>query len=133
MKFVAVLNKKIEQGKIMNALAHLTVGFVEQHKDLDMGLINYEDKDGGAHYASKWPFIILKADNSNKLRIFRNALIERGLPFTSFTQAMTVGTYSEQMEKSKSTEESELEYYGVCTMSSDEDLRELTRKFSLWI
>ena len=75
-KFVAVLNKKIETGKAMNALAHMTVGLSCSFPDQDKGVINYEDKDGGAHLASKFPYIILKAKNSNQIRTLRNSLIE---------------------------------------------------------
>ena len=131
-KFVAVLNKKIEVGKIMNALAHMTVGLVNSHPNQDMGVINYEDKDGGAHMASKFPYIILKADNSNKIRTLRNVCIEKGIPFASFTSAMTVGTWEEQVERSKASPEAELEYYGICLLGEKNDLDELTRKFSLW-
>jgi hypothetical protein len=71
-KFVAVLNKKIEAGKVMNALAHMTVGLVNSYPEQDMGVINYTDQDNGQHLASKWPYIILRADNSNKIRTLRN-------------------------------------------------------------
>lgn len=132
-KFVAVLNKKIEVGKVMNALAHMTVGLVRQYQDKDMGVIDYADKDGGSHFASKWPYIILRADNSNKIRTLRNELKEKGIPFASFTNAMTVGTWEEQVEKSKATPEAELEYYGICMLGEKSELDELTRKFSLWM
>jgi hypothetical protein len=132
-KFVAVLNKKIEVGKVMNALAHMTVGLVNSYPDKDMGVISYTDKDGGKHFASKWPYIILKADNSNKIRTLRNALIEKGIPFASFTNAMTIGSWEEQVERSKITPEVELEYYGICMLGEKSDLDELTKKFSLWV
>lgn len=132
-KFVAVLNKKIEPGKVMNALAHMTVGLVSSHPDQDMEVINYEDKDGGAHMASKLPYIILKAKNSNKIKDLRSSLIEKNIPFASFTSAMTVGGWKEQMERSKDTAEEDLEYYGVCMLGEKSDLDELTKKFSLWM
>lgn len=132
-KFVAVLNKKIETGKIMNALAHMTVGLVRSYADQDMGVINYEDKEGGAHVASKFPYIILRADNSNKIRALRNVCLEKNIPFASFTSAMTVGGWEEQVERSKATPEPELEYYGICLLGEKEELDELTRKFSLWL
>lgn len=131
-KFVAVLNKKIEPGKAMNALAHMTVGLTSSNSDRDMGVINYEDKDGGEHKASKFPYIILKAKNSNQIRTLRDNLIEKGIPFASFTNAMTVGDWKEQVERSKSTPEAELEYYGICMLGEKSDLDELTKKFSLW-
>jgi hypothetical protein len=132
MRFVAVLNKKIEVGKVMNALAHMTVGLVQSYQGKDMGVINYEDKDGGAHLASKFPYIILKADNSNKIRELRNGLMAKGIPFASFTSAMTVGGWEAQIERSKATPEQELEYYGICMLGEKSDLDELTKKFSLW-
>ncbi len=132
-KFVAVLNKKVDTGKVMNALAHMTVGLARSYPEHDMGVINYEDKDGGAHRASKFPYIILRADNSNKIRTLRTACIEKGIPFASFTSAMTVGTWEEQVEKSKTTPEAELDYYGICLLGEKEELDELTKKFSLWI
>lgn len=133
-KFVAVLSKKIEPGKAMNALAHMTAGLVGSNKDQidDMAIINYRDKDGGDHKASQHPFIILKAKNSNQLRTFRNALIEKDIAFTSFHEAMTVGGYQEQLERSKQIPEEELEYFGVCCFGEGSDIDELTKKFSLW-
>lgn len=132
-KFVAVLNKKIEPGKIMNALAHMTVGLANSYPDKDMGVINYADKDGGKHLASKWPYIILRADNSNKIRTLRNALIAKNIPFASFTSAMTVGSWEEQVARSQAIPEAELEYYGICMLGEKSELDELTKKFSLWV
>jgi hypothetical protein len=131
-KLVAVLNKKIETGKAMNALAHMSIGLANLCKDKDVGVINYEDFDGGAHFASKYPYIILRADNSNKIRTLRNALVEKKIPFASFTNAMTIGTWEEQVAKSKATKEMDLEYYGICMFGDKSNLDELTRKFSLW-
>lgn len=132
-KFVAVLNKKIDTGKVMNALAHMTVGLVRSYPDLEMGVINYEDKDGGEHLASKFPYIILRADNSNKIRTLRNACIEKNIPFASFTSAMTVGGWEEQVERSKNIAEADLEYFGICLLGEKSELDELTKKFSLWV
>lgn len=131
-KLVAVLNKRIETGKAMNALAHMTAGLVGSQPDQDFGVINYEDKDGGAHMASKFPYIILRAKNSNQIRTLRNDLIKLEIPFASFTEAMTVGGWEEQVARSKATSEKELEYYGICMLGDRIDLDELTKKFSLW-
>jgi len=45
---------------------------------------------------------------------------------------MTVGTWEEQVAKSKETAEEKLEYYGVCLFGERQVLEELTSKFSLW-
>jgi hypothetical protein len=133
-KFVAVLNKKIPVGNLMNALGHMTAGLVAIYPELkEMRCQSYFDKDGGEHKSiSDNPFIILAADNSNKLRTLRQSLHEANIPFTDFASTMTVGTYAEQQERTKNTSELELEYYGVCTFGEKENLANLTKKFSLW-
>lgn len=133
-KFVAVLNKKIESGKLMNALGHMAVGFgalVEDKEAMRFG--TYIDKDGNEHKSiSDNPFIILSADNSNQIRTLRNALKENGIPFNDFTSTMTVGTFAEQKQRTSETPELELEYYGICFFGEKDKLSELTKKFSLW-
>lgn len=132
-KFVAVLNKKVPTGNAMNALAHATAGLIGLHPDIQaMRFNDYFDQDGGTHASiSDNPFIILEADNSNKLRTFRQALQEAGIPFTDFTSTMTVGTYADQQERTKATPEVDLEYWAVVTFGDAEKLKELTKKFSL--
>jgi hypothetical protein len=133
-KFVAVLNKKIEVGKLMNALGHMTAGFVGKYLDSEqMRFDSYIDADGNDHKSiSDNPFIILAADNSNKIRTLRNDLIQNGINFVDFTSTMTVGGHLEQKERTKQTKEEDLEYYGICFFGEKDKLSELTRKFSLW-
>jgi len=133
-RFVAVLNKKMETGRLMNALGHMAVGFSALYFDKEaLRFDNYVDKDGGIHLSiSDNPFIVLSADNSNQLRTLRNALKEKNIPFNDFINTMIVGTFAEQKQKTHETSESELEYYGICFFGEDTQLRELTKKFSLW-
>lgn len=133
-KFVAVLNKKIEPGKAMNALAHMSAGLVAKYPDKDeMRFGEYVDADGNSHDSiSDHPFVVLSAKNSNKLRTLREELEERDICFVDFTDTMTVGTYMEQKERTSQTPEQELEYYGVCVFGNASEIGELTKKFSLW-
>lgn len=133
-KFVAVLNKKVPSGNVMNALAHATAGLAGSYPDAaQMRFDNYVDKDGNVHAnISDNPFIILQADNSNQLRTLRNALIEAGVHQTDFTSTMTEGTYKEQQERTAQTAEADLEYWAVCAFADAETLNTLTKKFSLW-
>lgn len=134
LRFVAILNKKIEIGKLMNALGHMTAGLAGKSGNAEeMCFLEYQDKDGGIHpNISHFPFIILKADNSNKIRIVREESQKRGIIFTDFTSTMTVGTSQQQQDATKSTSEAELEYYGICLFGSTQQLREFTGKFSLF-
>lgn len=132
-RFIAVLNKKIEPGRLMNALGHMTAGFAGKVCKEDMLFLEYIDKDGGSHPGiSHFPFIILAADNSNKIRAARNEAKARGIPFTDFTSTMTVGTSQQQLDATEAANEEELEYFGLCMFGRTEVLKEFTGKFSLF-
>lgn len=131
-KLVAVMNEKIEPGVIMNALAHMCIGFGAEIGKEPLRLTNYIDADGGSHpNISEMPFMILKA-NSNKIKGLRHSATEAGIRFTDFTSTMTIGSYEEQIERTKQTKESDLIYYGIVLFGDWEKVSELTRKFSLW-
>jgi len=133
-KFVAVLNKKVPEGRLMNALAHATAGLSTAYPEVDvMRFGNYEDKSGSVHQSiSDNPFIILRADNSNKLRALRQQLVEQSICFTDFVDTMTEGTYVEQQERTKNTNEEDLEYFAVVMFGEIEALNMINKKFSLW-
>jgi hypothetical protein len=133
-RFITVLNKKIEIGRAMNALGHMAAGLAggSGHAE-DMSFLQYEDKDGGIHPTiSHYPFIVLKADNSNKIRAIRNECIARDIPFSDFTSTMIAGTTQEQLDATRATAEADLEYWGITMFGSTEELREFTGKFSLY-
>lgn len=133
-KFVAVLNKKIPVGSLMNALGHMAAGLSASFPNLvEMRFDSYFDQDGSEHKSiSDHPFIILSADNSNQIRTLRKELISANIHFVDFTSTMTVGTYAEQKERTKNTPEEQLEYYAICMFGDKVILNQLNRKFSLW-
>jgi len=133
-RFVAVLNKKIETGRIMNALGHMTAGLSGGFGKADeMCFLQYQDKNGGIHpNISHFPFIVLKADNSNKIRAVRNECIARKIPFSDFTSTMTIGTSQEQLDATGAVFEEDLEYYGIVMFGSTDELRQFTGRFSLY-
>ena len=131
-KLVAVLNKSIETGKVMNALAHMCIGLGSAIGKDQLRLSEYQDADGGAHpFISEYPFIILTA-NSNKIRKCRFEAMEHGILLNDFTDSMTIGSYQEQIEKTKNMRESELVYYGIVLFGDWGKVNELTKKYSLW-
>ena len=133
-KLVAVLNEKIEIGVAMNTLAHMVVGLgVSVEKKEELRLTDYADADANSHAnISEIPFMVLKARNSNQIRQLRQALIENKIKFVDFINTMTIGTYQEQIERSKETKEADLEYYGIAIFGDWNIVSELTKKFSLW-
>jgi hypothetical protein len=45
---------------------------------------------------------------------------------------MTIGSYKDQLERTKQTKEADLIYYGIVLFGKWDTVSELTRKFSLW-
>lgn len=126
------MNEKIEPGVIMNALAHMCIGFGSEIGKEPLRLTHYIDADGGSHpNISEMPFMILKA-NSNKIRALRQAAKQAGIRCVDFINTMTIGTYVEQIERTKQMKEDDLIYYGVVLFGSWDKVSELTKKFSLW-
>lgn len=131
-KLVAVLNKSIEPGKIMNALAHMCIGFGAAIGKEKLRLTDYKDAEGGSHpFISEMPFIIL-SENSNKIRKLRAEAIANHILFNDFTDTMTIGTYQEQIARTQQTKSEDLIYFGIVMFGDWDKVSELTRKCSLW-
>ncbi|MDW9178597.1 DUF2000 domain-containing protein [Legionella pneumophila] len=131
-KLVAVLNRRIEPSKVMNALAHMCIGLGSVIGTEALRLTDYRDANGGSHpYISEIPFIIL-CENSNKIRKLRQDALAKNILFNDFTDTMTVGTYQEQIERTAQVKDNELDYYGIVLFGDWEVVTELTRKCSLW-
>ncbi|MEZ8791238.1 DUF2000 domain-containing protein [Vibrio splendidus] len=132
-RFIAILSKKMDLGRTLNVLGHLSVGLSNQLESDETCYVDYEDLDSNVHpNLSHYPFIVLKADNSNKLRKVREEAFSRGIKFTDFTSSMIEGGSVEQQQRTKETKEEDLEYLGVCLFGDSQILREFTKKFSLY-
>jgi len=134
MRFVAILRDDVGTGRLMNALGHMSAGLAGGFEKVkDMCFLQYQDKDGDVHpNISHYPFIVLKADNSNQIRVVREEAKKRGIIFTDFTSTMTIGKSVDQVNATKNTQEKELEYFGICLFGKTSELREFTKKFSLF-
>lgn len=134
-QFICVINKKIPAGRALNALGHMTAGLIAYNDNHEaMRFQTYVDKDGTQHPSiSDNPFIVLSAKNGNQIRTLRNALRERDIKFTNFTDTMIEGTYADQHKRTGETPEGELDYYGIYFFMNSAESRELTKKFSLYI
>jgi len=132
-RFIAVLNKKIETGKLMNALGHTTAGLAARLGLEETCMLQYRDASGGVHPdQSHYPFIVLRANNSNKIRTVRQEALARNISFTDFTSTMTIGTSAQQVAATKEMQEADLEYYAICMFGSTDELKQFTGKLSLY-
>lgn len=132
-RFIAILNKKMDSGRTLNVLGHISVGLANLLPAGEAKYVNYTDMDGNAHpNLSHYPFIVLKADNSNKIRKVREEAVSRGIKFTDFTHTMIEGGSVIQQAATALTAEADLEYLGICLFGDTSVLSEFTKKFSLY-
>jgi hypothetical protein len=134
-KFVVLLNKKLEAGVVLNAAAHMVAALMDRAKPAErehMKFMAYTDADGQAHPVSGLSLIVLRADNSNKLRTARQRAIDDDILCVDFTESMTGGSYAEQIQRTSSLPESELNYYGLCLFGRKDKIDAITSRFSLW-
>lgn len=131
-KIVAVMNKSVEPGVVMNALAHASIGLGARIAPLDLRLDTYIDKEGNIYpNISQMPFIILSA-NSNKIRGLYDWAKQADIKHAVFLDTMTGGTYLEQLDRTKNTSSEGLTFHGIVLFGPWQELSLATKKFSLW-
>lgn len=134
-KFVAIVNKHLEPGVALNALAHATAGLVASASDElreQMSFINFPDKDGNDHPNISALSLIVLRGTSNEIRKARNRYVEENIHFVDFLETMTGDTYKEQLEKTSNTAYDELNFYGIIAFGAKKDLDPITKRLSLW-
>lgn len=132
-KLVAVVNKQIDTGVVMNAVAHMCVGFGAHMGPTELHLMNYKTADGFVYpNISKMPFIILREKNSNKIATLLMKAKEANIQYSAFTNTMTEGTWADQEARTLSTKQEEIIFYGLVLFGPVEVVSELTKKLSLY-
>lgn len=132
-KLVAVVNKQIEMGVAMNALAHMCLGFGASMGPSELHLMDYENAEGFIYpNISKMPFIVLREKNSNKIANLLMKAKEAGIKYSVFTNTMTEGTWEDQKARTLTTKPEEIVFYGIVLFGPKEIVTEMTKKLSLW-
>lgn len=132
-KLVAIVNKQIEAGVLMNAVAHMCLGFGAHMGHESLHLMDYKNAEGFIYpNISKMPFIILREKNSNKIGSLLLKAKEANLQYSVFTNTMTVGTWEDQEAKTVATKQEDIIYYGLVLFGPHQIVSELTRKLSLY-
>ena len=131
-KLVAVISDKLEAGTAMNALAHMSLGLGTLLGPEEALTCDYKDGNGISHPAiSAYPFIILKG-RPNKIREAVELAKAQNIQTVDFVNTMTVGTYTEQLQKTKTANNQDLEFYGAVFYGDTPAVSEITKKFSLF-
>lgn len=131
-KLVAIVNKDIEVGIAMNAIAHMTIGLGAQLNNALLRLNDYQDKDGNIYpNISQMPFIILRGKSGEIRKAVQNAK-EQNIQHGVFTNTMIGGTYQQQLDNTLATPEQDLMYYGAVLFGPWDTISQITKKFSLY-
>jgi hypothetical protein len=132
-KLVAVVNKQIDMGVAMNALAHMCLGFGAHMGSSELHLMDYVNAEGFTFpNISKMPFIILHEKNSNKIANLLKQAQEAGIQYSVFTNTMTEGTWEDQKARTLATKGEDIIYYGIVLYGPKDIVTEMTKKLSLW-
>lgn len=134
-KFVAIVNKNLDSGVALNALAHAAAGLVASANDKlreQMSFINFLDKDSNSHPSISALSLIVLRGTSNEIKKTRNKYIEENIHFVDFIETMTGDTYKEQLEKTANTSYEDLNFYGIIAFGEKKVLDPITKRLSLW-
>lgn len=132
-KWVAVLNRTIPLPQLLNAISHLALGVGSGCPEPADHLHEYEDSNGQPMaLISHWPVIVLEAKNSNQLRTLRSSAAAAGLKCQAFANTMIGDSAEDQLQKTKATDEKNVDYYAVLLFGKSDLLHGLTKKFSLF-
>lgn len=132
-KFVAVLNRRHSLPVLMNALGHLATGLATLLRPGAGDFIQYDCPGGGfASSISRYPFIVLRSDNSSQLRNVQVGANGAGLVCNVFVTAMIGDSAESQVEATRSSSEAQLDYIAVALFGKVDEIGPLTKKFSLF-
>jgi hypothetical protein len=132
-KIAVVLNKKIEVGRAMNALAHTMLGFGANVADKEkLRLIKYTDSEGNVHAnISEMPNVILRG-KSGQIQNLRKQAIESKVQFVDFIDTMSMGTYEEELAITKERKDEDMDYWAIVLFGPFDVITDLTKKFSVY-
>ena len=131
-KLVTIVNKEVEVGVAMNAIAHMCIGLGSQLNKEILRLDDYQDKEGNIYpNISQIPFIVLRG-KSNDIRKAVDRAKEEGVKVGIFTDTMTVGAYQEQLERTLNTPHDQLIFYGATLFGPWETVSQITKRFSIY-
>lgn len=131
-KLVAIVNKDIEIGVAMNALAHASLAIGAILGKEAVFLQEYKDASGNNWTISGAPYIILRG-KSGEIRKAIIAAKEVNITQIAFTETMMGGdAYTEELARTAKLTQEEHLYYSAVLYGPWEIVSQITKKFSLY-
>jgi hypothetical protein len=130
-KLVALVNKDLEIGIAMNAVAHASLAMGAKLGAEAIHIKDYQDKNGGLWPISGMPYIVLRGKPSEIRKAIQQAKEENILNL-SFLETMTGGTYQEQMARTQELMPEDMVYYCSVLYGPLEKVSLITKRFSLY-